>query len=126
MFKNPKIIHIGILLLAFEKAVQHLLSAVFFIVDIPGIGRPDIGPTFQLSDATMVVLNAIVCLLFGLGFWGRLEGKRWHRPLLVGLAVFDILAEFVFHGFFFITISVIVGIALLVLFYLDRDRKVHP
>ena len=123
MFKNLRVIHIGILVLTFEKMLQHLLTAVFFVVDIPGIGRPDIGPTFQLSDATMVVLNVIVLILFGLGFWSRLQGKGWHRPLLVGLAVFDILAEFLFHGFFYITVSVIVAVILLVLFKLDGNKS---
>ena len=123
MFTNRRVIHIGILVLTFEKMLQHLLTAVFFVVDIPGIGRPDIGPTFQLSDATMVVLNVIVFTLFGLGFWSRLQGKGWHRPLLVGLAVFDILAEFVFHGFFFITVSVIVAVILLVLLKMDADKS---
>jgi hypothetical protein len=123
MTKNSQIIHIGILVLTFEKMLQHLLTAVFFLVDIPGIGRPDIGPTFQFSDTTMVVLNVIVFILFGLGFWSKLQGRGWHRPLLVGLAVFDILAEFVFHGFFFITVSVIVSATLLVLFKLDANKS---
>ena len=123
MSKIRKIIHIGILLLTFEKTVQHLLTAVFFVVDIPGIGRPDIGPTFQFSDVTMAVLNLIVFVLFGASFWGRLRVKQWHKPLLVSLAVFDILAEFVFHGFFFITISVLVSAVLLVLIKLDADKS---
>jgi hypothetical protein len=71
----------------------------------------------------MVVLNANVCILFALGLWGRLADKKWHRPLLVGMSLFDILAEFVFHGFFYITVSVIVAVALLVLLYLDRDKS---
>ena len=123
MTKSHKIIHIGILVLTFEKMLQHLLTAIFFVVDIPGLGRPDIGPTFQFSDATMTVLNIIVFILFGLSFVGRLQGQGWHRPLLVGLNVFDILAEFVFHGFFFITISVIVSAVLLVLIKLDVDKS---
>jgi hypothetical protein len=123
MSKNRKVIHIGILVLTFEKMLQHLLTAAFFAVDIPGIGRPDIGPTFQLSDATMVALNIIVFVLFALGFWGRLRSQRWHRPLLVGLNVFDILAEFVFHGFFFITVSVIVSSISLMLFKLDANKS---
>jgi hypothetical protein len=122
MSKNRKIIHIGILVLTIEKMLQHLLTALFFAVDIPGIGQPDIGPTFQFSDATMAALNIIVFVLFALGFWGRLRSQRWHRPLLVGLNVFDILAEFVFHGFFFITVSVIVSTILLVLFKLDANK----
>jgi hypothetical protein len=123
MSKNQKIIHIGIILLTIEKMLQHLFTAVFFVVDIPGIGRPDIGPNFQFSDTTMAALNIIVFILFGASFWGRLQSKGWHRPLLVGLAVFDILAEFVFHGFFFITVSVIVSVILLVLIKLDKDTS---
>ena len=123
MPKKLTVIHISILVLTFEKMLQHLLTAVFFVVDIPGIGRPDIGPTFQFSDATMAVLNLIVFVLFGASFWGRLQGKGWHKSLLVSLAIFDILAEFIFHGFFFITISVIVSAVLLVLIKLDTDKS---
>ena len=116
---NRRVIRIGILVLVIEKMLQHLLTAVFFVVDLPGIGRPDIGPTFQLGDVTMAVLNLILLILFGIGLWGRLRGNQWHKPLLVSLALFDILAEFIFHGFFFITVSVIVAVALLVLIRLD-------
>ena len=123
MSGSRKVIHVGILALTLEKMLQHLLTAVFFAVDIPGIGRPDIGTTFQLSDVTMVFLNVIVFILFGLSFWGRLRGKSWYWPLLVGLAVFDILAEFVFHGFFYITVSVIVSAALLVFLKLDSNKS---
>jgi hypothetical protein len=123
MSKKREAIHIGILALTFEKMPQHLLTAVFFAVEVPGISSPDIGSTLQLSDATMVLLNIIAFILFGLSFWGKLRGEPWHRPLLVGLAVFDILAEFVFHGFFYITISVIVALALLVLLKLDTDKS---
>lgn len=123
MSKNQKVLHIGILLLAFEKTLQHLLTALFFVVDIPGIGRLDIGPTFQFSATTMAVLNLIVFILFALGIWGRLRALQWHRPLLAGLAVFDIVAEFVFHGFFFITVSVIVATVLLVFLKLDSDKS---
>jgi hypothetical protein len=116
---DRSVIRIGILLLIFEKLAQHLLTAVFFVVDLPGIGRPDIGPTFQLNDVSMAVLNLILLILFGISLLGRLRGSQWHKPLLVGLALFDILAEFIFHGFFFITVSVIVAVALLVLLQLD-------
>ncbi len=123
MSKSHKIIHFGILVLTAEKIFQHLLTAVFFAVNIPGISRPDIGPNFQFSDATMAVLNIIVFILFGASFWSRLRSKGWHQTLLVGLAVFDILAEFIFHGFFYITISVIVSGVLLVFIKLDADKN---
>ena len=123
MPKNHRAIHIGILALTIEKMAQHLFTAVFFIVDIPGIGRPDIGPNFQWSNITLFLLNVIVLILFGLGLWGRLQNQGWHRSLLAWLAVFDILAEFVFHGFFYITVSVIVAVLLLVLLQLDREPR---
>ena len=71
----------------------------------------------------MFVLNVIVLILFGLGLWGRLQNQGWHRSLLAWLAVFDILAEFIFHGFFYITVSVIVAVLLLVLLQLDREPR---
>ena len=123
MPKNHRAIHIGILALTIEKMAQHLFTAVFFIVDIPGIGRPDIGPNFQWSNITLFLLNVIVLILFGLGLWGRLQSQGWHRPLLVWLALFDILAEFVFHGFFYITVSVIVAVLLLLLLQLERGHR---
>ena len=123
MSKGYKTIDIGIFLLTVEKMLQHLLTAFFFAFNIPGIGRPDIGPNFQWSNTTLVLLNVIVLILFGLGLWGRLQSQGWHRPLLVWLAVFDILAEFVFHGFFYITVSVIVAVLLLVLLQLDREPR---
>ena len=50
--------------------------------------------------------------MFALGISGKSLDKGWDRPLLVGLAAFDVLAEFVFHGAFRITVSVIVGVLL--------------
>lgn len=123
MGKKGKILQIGILLLTVEKMLQHLLTAIFFVVDIPGIGYPDIGPNFDLSNTMMAVLNIIVFILFGAGFWGRLQGRGWHKPLLVGLAAFDIVAEFVFHGFFFITVSVIVSAILIALVIFDVNKS---
>ena len=123
MSKGYKTIDIGIFLLTVEKMLQHLLTAFFFAFNIPGIGRPDIGPNFQWSNTTLVLLNVIVLILFGLGLWGRLQSQGWHRPLLVWLAVFDILAEFVFHGFFYITVSVIVAVLLLLLLQLERGHR---
>ena len=123
MSKGYKTIDIGIFLLTVEKMLQHLLTAFFFAFNIPGIGRPDIGPNFQWSNITLFLLNVIVLILFGLGLWGRLQNQGWHRSLLAWLALFDILAEFVFHGFFYITVSVIVAVVLLLLLQLERGYR---
>jgi hypothetical protein len=99
--------------LVVEKILQHGLTAFFFIINIDGIGKPDIGNRIPLSDPVMVVLNYIVMGFFIWGFWDIWKFQiRGLHPVIM-LSLFDIIAEFVFHGFGFITISVIVAIFLI-------------
>ncbi len=92
-----------------EKVLQHGLTALFFLIDIPGIGAPNIGNRFNLSNPTMVVLNIIYALLF---FWALILAAKkavsGYRAVLL-LALLDIALEFTFHHFFFITVSVLVS-----------------
>ena len=53
-----------------------------------------------------MVAGAAVAILFALSLWGMLSGKRWALSLLIGLAVFDILGEFVAQGTLAIKIHV--------------------
>ena len=96
-----------------EKIFQHGLTALFFIINIDGIGKPDVGNRIILSDPVMAVLNCVVMGLFIWGFWDirKLRIKGLHLAII--LSLFDIFAEFVFHGFVFITLSVIVAIFLI-------------
>ena len=122
--RGDAILNLFIILFSIEKTLQHLLTAVFFAVDIPGIGTPDIGPNFQISSQTMVVLNILYFGLFVVGLTGYLKRKQWGFTLLLFLASLDILLEFVFHGFFHITISVIVSTMLiLTLFWFRKKTK---
>jgi hypothetical protein len=92
-----------------EKVIQHGLTALFFLVDIPGIGTPDIGTRFDLSNPTMVVLNVVYALLF---VWALIlvakKAVAGYRIILF-LASLDIALEFIFHWPFFITVSVLVS-----------------
>jgi hypothetical protein len=115
MLRRRRIVYWSILVLTLEKVFQHLVTAALFVVDVPGLGRPDIGRTFRIPGSAMAVLNAVIGMLFALGFVGSMLDKAWCRSLLIGLAVFDVLAEFVFHATFRITVSVVVGVLLLVL-----------
>jgi hypothetical protein len=126
MHKSRKrLLSVLIYLLASEKALQHLLTALFFLVHIPGIGTPDIGPTFQISSETMALLNLAYFASFVIGILGKAKQQAWAIWLIVFLAFLDIVLEFLFHGFFFITVSVIVSailiaVSLLWLRYADR------
>lgn len=96
-----------------EKILQHGLSALFFTINIDWIGTPDIGNRIPLSDPVMAVLNCIVMGLFIRGFWDIWKFRIRGLHLVIILAFFDIIAEFIFHGVGFITVSVIVAIFLI-------------
>ena len=99
--------------LVVEKILQHGLTALFLAININGIGKPDIGNRIPLSDPVMVVLNCIVMGFFIWGFWDIWKKRTRGLHVAIILSLFDVIAEFVFHGFGFITISVIVAIFLI-------------
>jgi hypothetical protein len=102
-------------ILTFEKAAQHLLTALFFLVDIPGIGKPDIGPNISISYEAMALVNLLLFGAFSLGLLGKIWGAHWSLKMIGGLAAADILLEVLFHGFFYLTVSVLVSTLLIIL-----------
>jgi hypothetical protein len=103
-----------ITLLTIEKTAQHLISAIAFIVDVPGVGKPDIGPYFTLSNEVMALLNLIYFALFLVGLLGEIRLSGWAFSMVGGLAAIDILFEVIFHGLFYLTVSVIVSTLLII------------
>jgi hypothetical protein len=99
--------------LVIEKILQHGLSALFFVINMDGIVKPDVGNRILLSDPVMAMLNCIVMVFLILGLWDIWKLRIRGLHLAIILALFDIIAEFIFHGFGFITISVIVAILLI-------------
>jgi hypothetical protein len=110
---KQRIIFWIVLGLVVEKILQHGLTALFFVINIEGIGRPDIGSQFPLSDPVMAVLNCIVMGFFIWGLWDIWKSRTRGLYLAIIFSLFDIIAEFVLHGFGFITISIIVAIFLI-------------
>jgi hypothetical protein len=73
-----------------------------------------------------IVQHVVVTLCFLFDFGGiRATVAVWSISLVAGLAVFDIVGEFIAQGTIFITIMVsfVVAIVLLVLCYRTRSRQ---
>lgn len=104
-----------IIVLTLEKSAQHLITALFFVVDVPGIGKPDIGSNFSISSEVMALLNLALFGAFILGLYGRIKDAGWALKLIWGSAALDIVLEFLFHGLFYITVSIVVSTLLIIL-----------
>jgi hypothetical protein len=126
LIKKSKVLKIFLYIFAIEKAIQHLLSSIFFIIDIPRIGIPDIGNNFKIDNYTMSLLNIIYFSLFVLGILGLLKNNNYSLKLIIFLALIDIILEFTFHHFFFITVSVIFSVLLSIVTikYLNTIKKI--
>ena len=114
---NVRLLDALVTLLTLEKMGQHLVTAFLFVVDIPGMGKPDVGPVFQFSGEYMAVLNLIVFGLFLLGLFGKIRKLKWGLGFIVEIAAIDIVLEALFHGLFFITVSVVVSFVLIVVVF---------
>ncbi len=121
----PKVLKILIIILTIEKTLQHFLTALFFIIEIPGIGTPDIGHNLFINNSTMVIFNFIYFILFGIGLFIHIKQIRRGILLIIILAGLDIFLEFLFHGLFFITVSVIISTILIItsIIYLKKITK---
>ncbi len=122
------LLHSLMILLTIEKLFQHLLTAVFFVVSIPGIGTPDIGTVFAIDTTTMALLNILVFILFVAGLYAFLLKKAWGIFLIAGMALADIVLEFLFHGFGHFTVSVIVSSLIILVFLVlwKNHRATRP
>jgi hypothetical protein len=124
--KKGRFLNFLIVGLSIEKTVQHLVLALFFTNIFPVIGTPDIGLNFSIDARIMILLNLFYALVFGIGLFGHFRKTRWGLPLIIALAALDILLEFLFHGFFYITVSVIMSTALIIVGTLYTRRRRRP
>jgi hypothetical protein len=109
-----------LLLLTLEKVIQHAFVTLAFYFNWSGIRGK-----VAASPQSLMLLGAVAAVLFGAGLWGLLTGKRWAVPLVMLLAAFDLLGEFVAQGRVDIVINVsfIVAAVLLVLGSVYRQRE---
>ncbi len=116
------LVYIIMALLA-EKIIQHVFVTAAFYFDWNNIGS-----TVAISPMLLMVLGGLVAILFAVALWAMIRGRGWAANLIIGLALFDVVGEFVAQGTLAIDINVsfIVAIALLVLVLLHRRQVPRP
>ncbi len=115
--------HVWILvILTGEKIVQHIVVTAAFFFDWRAIAS-----TVAVNPNVLMFLGAVVALLFGIALWALLGRRSWAVDLVIGLAIFDILGEFVAQGTLMIaiTVSFLVATLLLIVALLYR-RRTNP
>ena len=89
------------LVLVAEKIIQHIFVTMAFYFN-----WKDIRSTVAVSPDALMILGAIAAILFALSLWGLLMHRKWSTGLIMGLALFDMVGEFVAQGRIDIVINV--------------------
>jgi hypothetical protein len=110
-----------LILLVIEKIIQHTFVTLAFYFN-----WADITSTVAVSPTILMILGALVGVLFALSLWGMIRKKTWAVNLVIALALFDIIGEFVAQGevCILINVSFIVATLLLIL-ALSYRRRLH-
>ena len=122
--KNSQL-KIIIFILILEKIVQHIITSIFFIYTIPGIGTPNIGSNFKLDNNTMTLFNFTYAILFVVAFVLFLKNNLYSLYVIVFLSFLDIFFEFLFHGIGYITVSVVIATFLIILSYKNYSIRAN-
>jgi hypothetical protein len=109
-----------LMVLIIEKIIQHIVVTLAFYFN-----WADIASTVKTSPTFLMIAGAFVALLFLISLWGMIKKQVRTLNLLIFLALFDIVGEFVAQGKFaiMITVSFLVAIIILILTLIYR-RKV--
>lgn len=82
-----------LILLIVEKIIQHIFVTLAFFFNWTNIAS-----TVVVSPMILMILGAIVAVLFVLSLWGMIKKQFWAVNLVIALALFDIVGEFVAQG----------------------------
>jgi hypothetical protein len=106
--------------LLLEKIVQHIMVTLAFYFNWGAIGS-----TVVVHPSILMILGTIVAVLFMVSLWGMLTQRKLVIYLVIALAVFDMIGEFVAQGKISITITVsfLVATILLVLALVYRRQE---
>jgi hypothetical protein len=108
---------IVLLVLSIEKFVQHMFVTYAFAVDMGGIRD-----SVVIHHAPLMIVGFIVGLLFAISARLQFRRRAGYR-LLLYLALFDFVGEFVAQGTLAIEIVVSIIVATIILVILFRNRK---
>jgi Na+/melibiose symporter-like transporter len=109
--EKPDWLRIILMLLLVEKTVQHITVTLAFYYNWSDI-RSDVVIEYHV----LMISGAVVAVLFAITAWGIWRRRKWAPTLAIGLALFDIIGEFVAQGriAILITVSFLVAIVLLI------------
>ena len=107
-----------LLVLIAEKIIQHVVVTIALGVDLGGIRS-----TVAVNPDLLMVTGAVVGALFALSLWGMLARRRWVVNLVIALALFDMVGEFVAQGRVDIVITVSFIVATLLFILALRYRR---
>lgn len=109
-----------LILLIIEKIIQHVFVTLAFYFNWAGIAS-----TVVASPKILMILGSMIAVLFALSLWGMIQKQMWAVNLVIGLALFDMIGEFVAQGKFDIVINVsfVVATVLLMVALLYRRQS---
>lgn len=107
-----------LIVLICEKIIQHIAVTLAFYFNWKSIIS-----TVKVDPAILMVLGAVIAVLFMLSLWGMITQKKWAINLVIGLAVFDMVGEFVAQGRIDIVINVSFVVATLLLLLALQIRQ---
>jgi hypothetical protein len=110
-----------LIILVFEKIIQHIFITLAFYFN-----WGQISSTVVVNPSILMILGVVVTVLFALSLWGLITQQKWAVNLVIALALFDIIGEFVAQGTIIITITVsfLVATILLILALVYRLQEV--
>jgi hypothetical protein len=116
---KPGWIRYVLLALTVEKIIQHIFVTLAFYFNWGNIDA-----TVAVNPDVLMILGAAVAALFILSLWGLITRKKWAINLVMALALFDIVGEFIAQGTIFIqmNVSFLVATTLLILALIYRRR----
>lgn len=95
-----------LLILSLEKIIQYVVVSLSLFYDYGGVRS-----TIAVDYRALLVSGAVIAFLFGVAFLALIQEKRWGVHLLILLAAFDIVGEFVAQGTLFVTINISIIVA---------------
>jgi len=107
-----------LMILSLEKFIQHMYVTYAFLVDLGGIRQ------FVTLDYRLFMISGfLVGILFLVSFMLMIRRNRLSLNLLLGLALFDFVGEFVAQGTLFIDIPVSFVVASVIILVLLVTRN---